>query len=116
MKNMLWVLGVLLLSACGETFSERSENLAEAICSFERECDDDGVDYDDCYEDVVNDMEDAEAELDEEGEEACMKCMEVLIEEAEKAAEGECEADLDEDRIRDACGSSGEDGACAGYP
>lgn len=102
------MLVVVLLSACGETFEERSESFAEAICSYGRKCL--GRDnYSTCYQDVVNDMKDAETKLDEMGQEECMECMQVKIEEL---GEG---CTPDEERLLDACGDD-YDAACAGYP
>lgn len=113
MKSAVAVCAVLLLSACGsETFEERSEHLARAICSFAEECLD-RTDYDNCYQDVVTDMGDAQEELDAAGEEACMKCMEVKIKVIEQAVD-DC-SNYDLGQITEACGETTKD-ACAGYP
>ncbi|NMO18616.1 hypothetical protein HPC49_13020 [Pyxidicoccus fallax] len=115
-KNVMSLLAVVLLSACGsdsETFEERSEHLAEALCTYGTQCGGES-DYDDCYEDVVRDMKDAREAVGESGEDACMKCMKVMIEVIEQSSDNDCE-ELDEQRVSEECSIPGGN-ACAGYP
>jgi len=116
MKNVKYALAVWLLAACsgGETFQERSEHLAEALCTYQQKCQS-LSNYQSCYQDVVNDMGDAQEKLAEEGEAACMKCMQAKIEELEKASDSSCQETPSQQRVIEACGSSGDE-ACAGYP
>ena len=120
-KNAMGLGAALLLAACGgggeetpETFEQRSEHLATALCTYQQKCANQSG-YDACHRDVITDMADARAALDANGQTACMTCMGVKIEELEKASNSACAQSPSQQRVIDACGPSGDE-ACAGYP
>lgn len=138
-------LAAALVTACGDSrertdggatadgggadgFDEEAARFADVLCEVNETCA--GMDRPSCVADILADMADAKAVLDDAGRLRCIQCMETKRTEAPKVVDADCDPEaVDPSPVFAACdldpavdfdgdgrADNDHDEACAGFP